>query len=298
MNSSISNLRHILITLIFLLIFSPAAAQNTGAPEKLVAFINDAQLGVQVRGGVKQNYHDVLPLIDRTKKYLQRPVSGNLSYAVPYFGVGVALRARGAEVAASYRQGQKARSSFRFQGGPRAFSYEATGYTEWKLRAEYFVRDWIGAGVAYDHSGITIGSTGSFPFNGQQTSQQSIRLFTGTSYQNTYSLYVPLRQKWGPIRFFGRIGAALGTGDDKYNTDFVYYQSPENPNEELDSEEVPRESFNNKSATANAQFGQVGVAVPVWRTTIRTSVEAKRMHVPDRTTTWSYDVQLEVGLPF
>ena len=279
---------------------SQGRAQNTGAPEAVVEIVNDVKLGVQVQGGVKQRNQDVLPLVNRSYEYLQRPVRGELSHTTPYYGGGMALRARGAEVTFTYWQGdgvQSSAHSFQFEDGTQAFPYRTNFYSGWEVRAEYFILDWIGVGGAYRHSEFSLRSKSSFRLNGERI-RPRFTLFTGSVNRSAYSLYAPLRQDWGPVRLFGRAGISLGTGKDRYLTDFALFQSPEDPSQEvLEPEQRPRTTFR-QSVTLNTQFGQVGVEVPVRVATVRASVEVERLHVPDRTKTWSYDLQLEIGIPF
>ncbi len=280
---------HVLTLLSVFLTPGSLFAQNSGAPRALVELVNDVKLGVQVLGGVEQHDQDVLPITNQSFEYLQRPVRGGLSHAIPYYGIGLALQVRGAEVSVAYRQGDGIQSSnhwFRFEDGTRAFPYTIRFYNEWNVQAEYFILDWIGVGAAYHLSSHMVHDSKS-------------SLFSGSLSRINYSLYVPLRQEWGPIRIFGRVGAALGDGNDSYYLDFRAFQSPETPDEpSFEPEEAPRTFFEETSATMNAQFGRVGVEVPIWGAAVRPSVGVERLHVPSRTTAWSYDVRVEMGLPF
>lgn len=287
------------LALILFFVTSPAAAQNTGAPEALVEFVNEVKLGVQVEGGVRQHDLDVLPLTNRSYKYLQRPVRGELSHATPYYGIGLALRARGAEVSAAYWQGdgmQPSQHWLRFRDGSRAFPYSLRFYDGWAVQAEYFILDWVGIGAAYRSSGYSFVSASSFRLDGEKINPQ-YTLFSGNLNRDQYTLYAPLQREWGGVRFFGRVGASMGRAKDFIYTDFVLFQYPEDPRRTAPREEVPRTTFT-QNRTLRTQFGRAGVEVPIWGVAVRASAQVRRSYVPDRRKSWSYDVRVEAGLPF
>jgi len=137
------------------------AAQNTDPPntiEKVISVVNEVKLGLQVRGGVRGARQEMVPLTTRSLEYLQRPVSGTLSYSVRYYGAGLALRFRGAEVAAAFRQGGEIGASthwLQFRDGTDAVPFTPS-FGRTTLRAEYLAFGWVGVGVAVHWSSGTL----------------------------------------------------------------------------------------------------------------------------------------------
>jgi hypothetical protein len=120
-------------------------AQNTGTPDAVKELINDVELGVRVNGGIQFRRRDLQPLQERTLNYLKKPVSGELSHSVPYYGVGVALRGYEAKLVFSFQFGNGVQTAHwvPYQDGSEAIPYEPNP-REWSLRAQYFVTDWVG----------------------------------------------------------------------------------------------------------------------------------------------------------
>lgn len=132
-------------------------------------------------------------------------------------------------------------------------------------------------------------------------------LFSGGSDLTLYTVYVPLQREWGDVRLFGRIGASVYARDGRkvagrvqngYNFGFIRFQSPEDPTQETGEREYRDIGGTRGFDPVNLQYGRVGVTVPIGQATVRTHVEVERLHVRGLSRTWSYDVQLEVGLPF
>lgn len=281
------------------------AAQDPNPPnavEKIIAVVNDVKLGLQVHGGVRAIQQEALPLNRRSVTYLQRPVAGTLTYSVLQYGAGLALRFRGAEVAVAYRHGGEVGSHWlQFRDGTDAIPLTPS-YGRATLRAEYFVFDWVGVGVAVHRSGSTLSCSSScnFRVNGVEVRED---LFEARSSRATYSVYVPVRRRWGPVRLFGRVGASLlGRSQfETYRSDFARYQNPEQPGEPTDASAPTFGVASSESPKPEVyrQFGRAGVGVPLGdMVTVRAFVGVERLSVSDLTKTWAYDVRLEVGLPF
>lgn len=127
-------------------------AQNTDPPEavkEVIEVVNDVKLGIEGVGGVQYRSKEVLPLKNRPFRYLQRPVSGDLPFVMPYYGVGLSLRYRGAEVAFRYEDGSgvQSRHWVTFRDGAKAVPF-TPDYRAWSLRARSFFLDWVGVGEA------------------------------------------------------------------------------------------------------------------------------------------------------
>lgn len=289
-----------------------AEAQSDGSPEAIIELINEVKLGLQVRGGIRRAQQEALPLKNQTVEYLQRPMSGELSYSVPYYGVGLALRFRGVEVAAAVRAGGDGIAPTRrlqFRDGTDAIPFRPS-YNAAVVRAEYFAFDWVGVGAMYQGSGTQISSgcpDCSFQINGTTIDQEgaigSKQLFRARSSQDTYSLYVPVQKAWRGIRFFGRIGASVFARSrrETYRPNFARYRDPEQPREPTDAS-APTfgvRADESPKPDVRRQFGRVGVGIPLGDlVTVRALFRAERLSVSGLTKTWSYEVGMEVGVPF
>lgn len=275
-------------------------AQNTGAPDALIKVLNDVKLGVQLKGGAQYRRRNVIPYQRQTFPYRKRRVEGTVSHSVPYYGVGVTLKTRGARAAFTYLLGHGVQSAhwLQFREGGNAIPYEPK-LSDWAIRAEYFVFDWIGVGASYQSRNASIDQSHDTPIDGDVIGAV---LFGATILQTAYSAYMPFQKKWKGLRFFGRMGASVyGRVFESYTSSFVKYQSKENPGYTTIQNPSAPTSAGSELGTRDPmsiQFGRVGVEVPVGQTAVRTIVGVERTHVPDLSTTWSYDVQLEVGLPF
>ncbi|MFB6271777.1 MAG: hypothetical protein ABEL51_02660 [Salinibacter sp.] len=274
------------------------SAQNTGPPEAVVKLANDIKLGVQAYGGVEHRNQTILPLQRQSLTYIQRPVSGDLSYSILYGGVGASLRIRGAEIGVSIQRDMDRKDWIQFRSGGNAFPYSFSSGAS-TLHAEYLAFGWIGVGVLYRRRDLWLDTGGlSFRLNGETVDPDV--LFGGRQEWTTYAIYAPFRVEWNGVQFYGRAGLSVwGTGSESYTTGFLAYQSPSNPGRmTLEGVETPPALDPKGGESVRAQFGRVGAAVPVWGTMIRAGVGVSRTHVPDLSTTWSYDARLEVGLPF
>lgn len=272
-------------------------AQNTGPPKGVVDVINEVELGMQVHGGVQYRNQTAIPFRERTLNYLQRPVSGDMSFTMPYYGVGVALRARGATLTFTYQFGDGVQSGhwIQFRGGGTAIPFKPD-FKDWSIRAAYFVTDWIGLGLIYRDQSVDLRQSFDSRINGEIV--RSV-LFNANSDQGRVTGYIPIQRQWGSVRFFGRFGASIfGVADEYYGASFIMYQSPDNPGRVTVQDPDGPVGFEKTGSSLNTQFGRVGTEVPVWQTTLRASVGVERLAVPDWTRTWSYDVHMEVGLPF
>lgn len=283
------------------------AAQDPDPPdtvEKITAVVNEVKLGLQVRGGVRAIRQEALPLRHRDVAYLQRPVTSTLSYSVLQYGVGLTLRFRRAEVAASYRHGGEIGSSthwVQFRDGTDAVPFTPS-VGRATLRAEYLAFDWVGVGVAVHRSSNTLSCSSSCAFrvNGVEVRED---LFEARSSRTTYSVYVPVQRQWGPVRLFGRVGASLlgHSQFETYRSDFARYQNPEQPGKPTGPSAPTFGVASSESPKPNVhrQFGRAGVGIPLGdMVTVRALVEVERLSVPDLTKSWAYDARLEVGLPF
>lgn len=279
-------------------ISSDLLAQNTNTPDVVRDVIAEVELGIRVNGGVQFRRRNLRPLQEQSLDFLTQAVSGELSHSVRYYGVGVALRGYGATLAFTGRfgNGVQAVHWVPFEDGRRAIPYEPN-YQEWSLRAQYFVTNWIGGGLSYRWKRDNLDQSSETPINGERVASA---LFGVRSRRALMSLYVPVQKEWGRVRVFGRIGSSVfGRTNETYNTFFVRHQSPENPERNLNPDQVDAPiRFDGDQQSMNVQFARVGGEVPVWGTSLRGSFGVERLSVPDWTTTWSYDVQLEIGLPF
>ena len=297
-----SLLRILFITLVSSFVWGGTTgllAQNTGAPDMVKNVINNIDLGVRVNGGVQFRRRDLQPLQERTLDYLKKPVSGALSHGVPYYGVGVALRGYGAKLTFVFQSGSGVQRVHwvQFEDDSNAIPYEPNFQT-WSLRAQYFVTDWVGVGLSYRWKSDNLDQSAETPIKGERVGGG---LFWVSSRRKLMSLYLPVQKEWGRVRLFGRIGSSVfGRTNEFYSTFFVRYQLPDHPGRpNVD----PRQTgtpiqFDGNQQSLNAQFARAGVEAPLWQTSVRGSFEVERLAVPDWTTTWSYGVRLEVGLPF
>lgn len=279
------------------LVTGEVRAQKDGPPETVVKLVNEMKLGVQAYGGVQHLDQTVLPLQNRNLEYLRKSVSGELPYTMPYYGVGIGLRLKKARIAFTYRigNGVQPKQWIRFEDGADAIPYRLD-YDHWSIRAEYFVFDWIGAGIAFRNQKVRFDQVVGVRINGKTVSST---LFSGRAEQNVFSAYLPLQKTVGKVRLFGRAATSVaGNARDFYSADFVRYQSPDFPDRPTPGAPNKQTRFKTTDEPVALQHVRLGGATPVWGLIVRVSTGVKRLNVPERATTWSYDVQLEVGLPF
>jgi len=183
-----------------------------------------------------------------------------------------------------------------FEDDSNAIPYEPN-FQAWSLRAQYFVTDWIGVGLSYRWKRDNLDQSAETPIMGERVGGG---FFSVSSRRKLMSLYVPVQKEWGRVRLFGRIGGSVfGEANEAYGSFFVRYQDPENLEHNLNPGQVDAPiRFEGSAKSMNVQFARAGVEVPLWQTSVRGSFGVERLAVPDWTTTWSYDVRLEVGLPF
>jgi len=275
---------------------SELAAQNTGAPDVVRDVVEEVELGVQVNGGVQFRRQALFPFQKRTFNYQTQSVSGKLFHSVRHYGVGVALRGYGAKLAFAYQLGDGVQSVhwIPFEKGGKAIPYKPT-YRKWSLQAQYFVTDWIGVGLSYRSQVDKLNHNTETPINGEVVGGG---LLSTKSRRKRVSLYVPAQWEWGQVRLFGRIGSSVfGRANEYYYAGFVRYQSPDQPGRVTNVDPDVKYKLDGDQS-ANVQFARVGVEGPLWGTRVRGSFGIERLAVPDWTTTWSYGVQVEVGLPF
>lgn len=276
-------------------------AQNKEPPKELDSIIkiaNSIKMGLQIDGEVQSRNWTVADIEKESLTFLNRPVDGGFSFAMPVYGVGLSLRYSEAEVAFSFQDGSgvQFRHWVQFQDDSDAFPFRPN-YRNWSFRAEYFFSDWVGVGTIYQQESISISPI--TPFRVQDDTIDDIML-SGGSDVTEVALYVPVRRKWNGIRFFGRVGSSLfGQAQGGYFLPFVQYQDPDQPARKTNQQGAFwRQAENDASGSPNHQFARVGVEIPVWQTTIRPVLEVERLQVPGFTKTWSYNVQVEIGLPF
>jgi len=285
------------LLLLFALLSLDAVAQNTPAPDAVIHLVNEAELGVQVDAGVQYRNQTAVPIERETLEYLTRPVRGQMTYVLPYYGAGVTIRFRRAELAFAYHvsDGVEREHWLRFQDGARAIPFTPST-RRWVLRTQYFVLDWIGAGVQVGRERVRLEQQYPSNINGQLVSSA---LFSANAGRKVISAYVPVRRTMGRFTIFGRLGTSiLSSGTETYFTDFVRKQSPENPGRPTVQDSDARLQFGSNDPSITAQFGRAGIEFPAWQTTIRTTVQVERLSVSDLTKTWTYDLKFEVGLPF
>lgn len=275
-----------------------ALCQNTGPPQTFQEIVSEIELGFQVNGKAERVYDHLSPIDGR--KFFERPLSSDLSYTVPSYGFGVALRGRGAKVAADLRFGNGVQSNqwVEFSNGEKALPFEPDILT-WSVKGRYFVKDWIGVGVGYssrslDNEGVdevsaTIGGVSlgqSFFLN---------TLFSVRSQRRLFSVYVPLRKNVGFATLTGRLGGGFGTAEEIVNRGFSFFQDLQNPSDR--SFEDGLRSIRDERRI-NVQFGEIGIEVPVLGMTARTIVGLRRVQVSDISTEWRPRLEAEVGIPF
>ena len=274
-------------------------AQNTDGPgESVQQVLKDVKLGVQVQANASRASRDIVPFQENALPYLQETVSGTATYAVPSYGLGVTLRYHDWSLAFDYllNDGVESQSWLSFRDGGNAIPIEPS-VQQWTLEGEYFWHDNLGVGLGYRDALQNLLQDVSTPIRGEQVT--SI-LFQANSSQEVFYAFIPLRYDLSFGRLYGRVGASVyGRASESYSTQFVQYQNPDAPGRTTGPTTIDVEGrFRDASASMNVQFARAGLSIPVSQVVLRGGLHGERTSVSSLSTTWSYGVHVEVGLPF
>jgi hypothetical protein len=289
----------VIALILAVLIPQTGAAQNTDGPgESVQQFLDDVKLGVQVQANASRASRDIVPLQKNALPYLQETVSGTATYSVPSYGLGVTLRYHDWSLAFDYflNDGVESQSWLSFRDGGNAIPIEPS-VQQWTLEGEYFWHDNLGVGLGYRDAVQTLLQDGSTPIRGEQV--RSI-LFQANSSQEVIYAFISLRYDLSFGRLYGRVGASVhGRASESYSTQFVQYQNPDAPGRTTGPTTTDVEgTFRDASASMNVQFARAGLSIPVSQVVLRGGLHGERASVSSLSTTWSYGVHFEVGLPF
>lgn len=297
-------MRTILCCLLLLCVLAlPARAQNRspGPPEWLVEAVDDVQLGVRLEGGFLHSRLSIAPLEERGLRYLDRPVSSEISpVTTPVYGVGVGLRlGNRAELFGAYRlnEGLGPEAALQFQSGGRAIPSEYD-VRQWEIRAQYFILDNAGFGAIYRDEYMSLDRVASFTIAGEEISDN---IFSVSSERRSLSLYVPAHFQLGDrATVFGRLGASIyGRSDDGYGTRFTFYQDPEQPGTIHPVPPNDENAFIDVGSTdLSRQFARLGIEHPFFGLPWRFFLTGERVSVGDTAKDWRGGAHLQVGLPF
>lgn len=303
----------LIIALSGIVVTDTASAQATppapDMPGAIASFFNDLTLGVRLEGGVFRWGHSAPPLVNEDLRFLKRPVSGNLSFTTPLYGVSGALRYHGTEIRVSYRGNFGVRPSPYLKWKDGTFT---NSHRQWErgaaaipltprvegleVEARYMLINWVGVGIRYNDYFITL-SQDTREQVGREGPRVSTELFDGTVWREFVSIVVPLRYAWNKVTVFGTVGTTVyGSSQQRYRLRFLLHE--EDPTMPSLQDDLNTDRDRSRQTSLTRQFARIGVAYPVLGTTLRLSGSVERVDVPGVTADWHAGGRLAVGIPF